>query len=226
MRARSRRSRTASGKSNVRAPRTPRRSRRARPRARGQAGAGGIGGTSIVDWVQPLQGDPTDRSQMLAMSVPDLVSQKVVPRSGPVSIICKGGRVVTAELSGYDIRLPGRRARMVMAADADTGRRAEEALRESERRFREMLDTIELAAVLIDVVGSVTYCNPYLLSISGYTKDEVIGKNFFELFLQEKERAAASRGIATIALTDHDSIAGVEAARAEGCSGNSGPASW
>jgi diguanylate cyclase (GGDEF)-like protein/PAS domain S-box-containing protein len=131
--------------------------------------------------------------ELLEMSVPDLVTGKPSPRSGPVSVICKDGRVVHAELSGYDIRLPGRRARMVMAADADAGRRAEEALRESERRFREMLDTIELAAVLIDVVGSVTYCNPYLLSITGYAKDEVIGRNFFEVFLPEKERAVAAR---------------------------------
>ncbi|HUP45590.1 MAG TPA: EAL domain-containing protein [Thermoanaerobaculia bacterium] len=132
-------------------------------------------------------------AELLTLSVSDLVSAKSVPRSGPVAIVRKNGGTVNAELSGYDIRLPGRRARMVMAVDADIGRRAEEALRESERRFREMLDTIELAAVLIDVVGSVTYCNPYLLASTGYTKDEVIGRNFFEVFLPEEESAAASR---------------------------------
>lgn len=136
-------------------------------------------------------------SELQKMTVADLVAGGTVPRSGPVTLLCKSGATLSAELSGYDIQLPGRRARMVMAADADVGRRAEEALRESERRFREMLDTIELAAVLIDVVGSITYCNPYLLSITGYTKDEVIGKNFFELFLPETDRAAASRTFTT-----------------------------
>lgn len=138
-----------------------------------------------------------DANELLAMTVKDLVTGDTVPRSGPASIACKDGSLLTAELSGYDIRLPGRRARMVMAVDADAGRRAEEALRESERRFREMLDTIELVAMLLDVVGNVTYCNPYLLSISGYSKDEVIGRNFFELFLPEGSRGAAERAFTT-----------------------------
>jgi diguanylate cyclase (GGDEF)-like protein/PAS domain S-box-containing protein len=134
---------------------------------------------------------------LLSMTVSDLVAGDVVPRSGAASIRCNNGSTLTAELSGYDIRLPGRRARMVMAVDADAGRRAEEALRESERRFREMLDTIELVAMLLDVVGNVTYCNPYLLNITGYSKDEVIGRNFFEHFLPADIRAAAERAFTT-----------------------------
>jgi diguanylate cyclase (GGDEF)-like protein/PAS domain S-box-containing protein len=118
-------------------------------------------------------------------------------REGAVEIRHRDGTTVDAELSGYDMRLPGRRARMCMAVDADAGRRAEEQLRESERRFREMLDTIDLVAVLLDVVGSVTYCNPYLLKITGYTKDEVIGKNFFELMLPADRRALAARQYAS-----------------------------
>src|SRR5688572_27915950 len=60
-----------------------------------------------------------------------------------------------------------------------------------------MLDTIELVAMLLDVVGNVTYCNPYLLNITGYSKDEVIGRNFFELFLPAEIRAAAERAFTT-----------------------------
>jgi diguanylate cyclase (GGDEF)-like protein/PAS domain S-box-containing protein len=129
--------------------------------------------------------------EMLTMTVGDLLSGGTA--DGHVQMRTKSGKVVTAEMSGYDIRLPGRRARMVMAVDSDSGRRAEEALRESERRFREMLDTIELVAMLLDVVGIVTYCNPFLLKITGYEKDEVVGRNFFEMFLPEDRRAAAGR---------------------------------
>ena len=138
------------------------------------------------------------RSELLGMSVNDLrVSsergQGGVPRTGTIRVHTKNGSAITVELNGYDIRLPGRHARMTMATDADEGRRAAESLRESERRFREMLDTIELAAVLRDVVGIVTYVNPYLLSITGYDKDQVIGRNFFEMFLPEEQREQAAR---------------------------------
>ena len=136
-------------------------------------------------------------AEMTAMTAAELTGMAVLPRDGTVSIARKDGQRIESELSGFDIELPGRRARMVMAVPADAQRHAEEALRESERRFREMLDTIELVAVLLDIVGSVTYCNPFLLRITGYAKDEVIGRNFFELFMSEESRASASREFTT-----------------------------
>src|SRR5581483_6736285 len=103
------------------------------------------------------------------------------------------GRTHEVEITAYELKLPGRRARLAMAVDVNAARRTEDALRESERRFREMLDTIELFAVLLDVVGTVTYCNPYLLRITGYAKQDVIGKNFFDLFVPEERREKAGR---------------------------------
>jgi diguanylate cyclase (GGDEF)-like protein/PAS domain S-box-containing protein len=135
--------------------------------------------------------------ELTAMTTQQLTGSDGPVRDGAVTIVARNGSRIEAELSGYDIALPGRRARMVMAVPADARRRAEEALRESERRFREMLDTIELVAVLLDVVGSVTYCNPFLLRITGYTKDEVIGRNFFELFLAGEHRQSAARDFTT-----------------------------
>ncbi|HUP60447.1 MAG TPA: EAL domain-containing protein [Thermoanaerobaculia bacterium] len=136
------------------------------------------------------------REELLRMTVSDLQPQgdpAFTARDAGMHIVKKDGSVITAEISGYDLDLPGRRARITMAVDTDEGRRASEALRESERRFREMLDTIELAAVLLDIVGTVTYCNPFLLRLSGWAKDEVVGRNFFEVFLPEERRAAAAR---------------------------------
>jgi len=104
------------------------------------------------------------------------------------------GTVYAVEVTAYEVKLPGRRARLAMAVDVNAARRTEDALRESERRFREMLDTIELLALLLDVVGTVTYCNPYLLRITGYAKQDIIGKNFFDLFVPEDRRDQVGRG--------------------------------
>ncbi len=41
---------------------------------------------------------------------------------------------------------------------------AMESLRESERRFREILEHLRLIAVTIDNSGNITFCNDYLLS--------------------------------------------------------------
>ncbi|MBK5258758.1 MAG: EAL domain-containing protein, partial [Thermoanaerobaculia bacterium] len=142
------------------------------------------------------------RDELLLMTVRQLLAPApgaaAAPavRDGAAAILRKDGTVVSAEISGYDIDLPGRRARMTMAVEVDASRRAAEALRESERRFREMLDNIELMSVLLDVVGTVTYCNPYLLRVTGYDKSDVVGRNFFDHFLPEDRRKSVARDYA------------------------------
>ncbi len=60
---------------------------------------------------------------------------------------------------------------------------ATKAMIESERRFSDMLGNVELASVMLDTEARITYCNEYLLRISGWERDEVIGRNWFETFM-------------------------------------------
>lgn len=72
--------------------------------------------------------------------------------------------------------------------------RAEEALLESERRFREILENVHLIALGIDVQGTITFCNDFLLEMTGMSREEVVGKDWFKLFVpQEHEREQRSR---------------------------------
>lgn len=54
------------------------------------------------------------------------------------------------------------------------------ALSESEKRFSELLENVRLLAVLLDLNGKVTYCNSFLLSLTGYEKEELLGSDWFE----------------------------------------------
>jgi PAS domain S-box-containing protein len=47
-------------------------------------------------------------------------------------------------------------------------------LRESERRFRELLEDLQLVAIMTDLKGTITFCNDYTLAITGWSKEEVI----------------------------------------------------
>ncbi|MDD1718534.1 MAG: PAS domain S-box protein [Methanoregulaceae archaeon] len=62
------------------------------------------------------------------------------------------------------------------------------ALHESDRRLRETLENIRLIAVQIDLDNRVTFCNRYLLELTGWSAEEVIGKDWFEVFVPEKDR--------------------------------------
>jgi PAS domain S-box-containing protein len=67
--------------------------------------------------------------------------------------------------------------------DITARKKAEEEFRASEKRFRETLETIQLISVQLDITGKVIYCNPYLLDLTGYTYDEVIGEDWFKMFI-------------------------------------------
>lgn len=68
--------------------------------------------------------------------------------------------------------------------------KAKERLYESEQRFTEMLWGINMIFVQTDLDKKIIFCNKYLLSITGYSSEEVIGKNFIDIFvpIDEKEK--------------------------------------
>ncbi len=67
--------------------------------------------------------------------------------------------------------------------DITDSRQAEEALRESERRLRELLENVNLVAVGLDAHGSITFCNDFLLRLTGWQREEVLGQSWFETFV-------------------------------------------
>jgi PAS domain S-box-containing protein len=71
--------------------------------------------------------------------------------------------------------------------DITAQKEAEMAERESERRFREMLETVQLAAVITDVDGTIMFCNDHLLTLSGYAREELIGRRWLDMFVAPEE---------------------------------------
>jgi len=56
-------------------------------------------------------------------------------------------------------------------------------IHEAERRWRSLLDHVQLIVVGLDQTGTVNYVNPFFLRLTGYTDSETLGKNWFENFL-------------------------------------------
>ncbi len=65
----------------------------------------------------------------------------------------------------------------------------EEALSSAEKKFRNLLESIELAAIMLDVEGNLTFCNDYILRQTGWSRNEVIGKNWFDFFVPAEARS-------------------------------------
>ncbi len=67
--------------------------------------------------------------------------------------------------------------------DITQNKLTEIALKESSRRWQYLLDNVSLIVVGLNCAGEVEYINPFLLKVTGYALDDVIGKDWFSHFL-------------------------------------------
>src|SRR4028118_1427570 len=74
--------------------------------------------------------------------------------------------------------------------DITERRQHEEALSQSEARFRTIVDTAQEGIWLIDVNANTTYVNQRLSEMLGYTVAEMLGRSMFD-FIDVNERAEA-----------------------------------
>ena len=70
-----------------------------------------------------------------------------------------------------------------VGTDITEHKRAHKQLQESERRFRNMLGEVKLISLMLDRDACITYCNDYLLELTGWTREEVLGRDWLELFI-------------------------------------------
>ncbi|HEX3085215.1 MAG TPA: PAS domain S-box protein, partial [Pyrinomonadaceae bacterium] len=106
-----------------------------------------------------------------------------------LEIFAKSGRRVALEVStrliyaaGIPIGVQG------MARDITARKAAEEAVKESEEKFRSIVETTNEWIWAIDVDGNYTYTNPAITHILGYGVEEILNADVFD-FLHPEDRA-------------------------------------
>ncbi len=97
----------------------------------------------------------------------------------------KSGEIRNSLISGEIIELENEKYIISIIRDITEYLSLEKEITGLEHRFRETLESINLISVQLDLNGNVTYCNKFLLSLTAYSHDEVIGKNWFSLFIPE-----------------------------------------
>jgi PAS domain S-box-containing protein len=74
--------------------------------------------------------------------------------------------------------------------DISARRKAEEALRASEARFRAAVDTLGEGLVITDDTDAIVYVNSRMAELSGYSQEELVGGNAEELLVHPEDRDA------------------------------------
>jgi PAS domain S-box-containing protein len=154
------------------------------------------------------------RDELIGLSASDIVVQSEIGHIEPALTVIKShgdyhrewqfrrkdGSVFPAEVIAAvmpDGNLLG------MVRDLSGRRLAESVLKESNRRFDEMLENIELLAMTLDKSGRVTFCNDFLLRLTGWKREEVIGHSWFDRVLPDS--AAGVKGL-ILNNIDHGSV--------------------
>jgi two-component system cell cycle sensor histidine kinase/response regulator CckA len=122
------------------------------------------------DWFQRAYPDPKYKKEVIETWKEDQSKRKVADRD--FSIACKDGQVKRIEFRTTFLD----DGRVVTALhDITERKRTEEALKESEERYRTILENIEDGYYEVDLPGNFTFFNDSLCRMLGYSKDEMIG---------------------------------------------------
>jgi PAS domain S-box-containing protein len=76
-----------------------------------------------------------------------------------------------------------------VVTDISEKRKIADALKESEAKYREVLQNTQSIIIRMDTLGNITFFNHFALSFFDFTSDEVIGKNVVGTIVPQKARS-------------------------------------
>jgi PAS domain S-box-containing protein len=102
-----------------------------------------------------------------------------------VELIHRDGSRVPVEVMGKPLTWKGKEVRVAALRDITERKRAEQALRESEEKYRTIVETASEGIIMVDSESSTTYVNDSFAKMLGFLPAELIGKNITDYFDKE-----------------------------------------
>ncbi len=113
---------------------------------------------------------------------------EVHPTRYAFRLLKKDGSTIRVDIGGGHATYMGKPANVGNLLDVTELERVEEALRESEERYRMIVESIEDGYYEVDLDGNLKFFNKSLCEIVGYDEDDLMGKNYAEF--TDKDYAA------------------------------------
>ena len=93
----------------------------------------------------------------------------------------KDGSITWVNLQASLVEIENEAYIQAIVQDINERKRAELKLKESEERYRNLIETVPFSITLIDQQGKIVYCNPAIEKLLGYSRDELVGNEFRNL---------------------------------------------
>jgi len=129
---------------------------------------------------------PEDR-QMVIERYQSRLQGKAVPPVYPFRIVTKGGEDRWVEINAVTIPWKGKPATLNFLTDITERRKAEEALRKNEAKYRELVENANSIILRRDPEGRITFFNEFAQRFFGFREEEILGRNVVGTIVPEKE---------------------------------------
>ncbi len=139
----------------------------------------------VLTYIHPEDRDYVTNSIIEALNgkIYDAIDFRIILADGTERTIHTQGEVIFDE-KNIPVRMRG------TVQDITERRQMEEALRESEQKYRNIIETTNEGIVIIDAELRITYVNNRLMEKGGYSQEEVIGRLWWD-FTDEEGKAVA-----------------------------------
>ena len=126
---------------------------------------------------------PEDREMVRENAIDMLKGERISPYQ--FRVIHKDGSIIWAMATVRSVQYHGRRATLGNYMEITERRWVEEALRQSEERYRTMLEEIEDSYFEVDLGGHLTFVNSSMCHNLGYSREELIGMSYKGFTLED-----------------------------------------
>lgn len=114
----------------------------------------------------------------------------------------KDGKLLPIEVTLGSLVLDGEKVMIGTARDITERKKTEEALRKSEARYRELANFLPDLVFETDLAGKFTFVNERASELTGFTQDELLGKNML-LYIVPEEREKATENVKKVMVHEH-----------------------
>ncbi len=112
--------------------------------------------------------------------------------SGEYEILTRDGATIPVDISSRRIYYDGEPALLSVFRDLSERRRAEAAIRQSEKKYRELFEIAQEGILVVDSKGSIQLVNPHIVKMLNCSQEEILEKPLLSFIdISQQKRAEA-----------------------------------